>query len=70
MDDREKEILRCRRVDRIWSNWLAGFLIYAGIIARAIHGGPPLLYNIWMLYIKLICTFQDLVGYRTMRNFA
>lgn len=28
MDDREEEVLKLRRVDGIWSNWLAGFLIY------------------------------------------
>lgn len=35
MDEMEKEILKQRKVDRVWENWLAGYLIYAEIIARA-----------------------------------
>ena len=34
-DERDKERHRCKRPDRTWSNWLPGFLIYAGVIVRA-----------------------------------
>lgn len=34
LDEKEKEMLKCRKVDRNWSNWVAGFLIYAGVIAK------------------------------------
>lgn len=33
LDDRENEILKHRKVDRTWTNWLARFLIYAGVLA-------------------------------------
>lgn len=32
MDDKEKEILKKRKVQRAWANWLSGILIYAGVI--------------------------------------
>lgn len=35
MDDRKKEVLKRRPVDRTWSNWLTGFLIYMGVTANA-----------------------------------
>ncbi|XP_054845591.1 uncharacterized protein LOC129336489 [Eublepharis macularius] len=35
MDDRDKERLKRRKIDRTWANWLPGMLIYAGVIARA-----------------------------------
>lgn len=34
MDDREKEILKKSEVDQNWTNWLLGFLVYAGVIVR------------------------------------
>lgn len=33
MDDREREVLKHRRVDRTWSNWFT--LIYMGVTANA-----------------------------------
>lgn len=35
LDDKEKEKLRKRRVDRTWANWLPDFFIYACILTRA-----------------------------------
>ena len=34
-DERDKERYRCKRPDRIWSNWLLCFLIYARVILQA-----------------------------------
>lgn len=35
MDDREKEVLRKRKVDRTWANWLSRYLIYVGVNVKA-----------------------------------
>lgn len=32
--DKEKEVLKKKKVDETWANWLSGFLIYAGVILR------------------------------------
>lgn len=50
MDDREKEIFKHRRVDRTWTNWLAGFLIYAGVTAR----GNPWRAAVLIQYVDII----------------
>ena len=34
-DDKDKERRRMKKPDRTWSNWLPGFLIYAGVIVKA-----------------------------------
>lgn len=65
MDDKDKEILKKCEVDRSWANWLSGYLIYAGVLAKGFPGHcVPLLQNLdvvckaypcftgmaWMLY--------------------
>ena len=34
-DEKEKEKYRKKKLERTWSNWLHGFLIYAGVIVKA-----------------------------------
>lgn len=35
LDDKDKEKIKRRTVDRTWANWLPGFLIFAGVVARS-----------------------------------
>lgn len=34
MDDKEKEVLKKRKEDQPWANWLVVFLIFAGVIVK------------------------------------
>lgn len=51
LDDKDKEKIKKRTVDRTWANWLPGFLIFAGILARSQPWrAAPLFQYLYIIY--------------------
>lgn len=51
MDKKDKEIFKKCKVERSWANWLLGYLIYAGVLAKGYPGCcAPLLQYLDIVY--------------------
>lgn len=56
MDERDKEILKKRKLEKTWANWLPGYLIYAGGLAMGYPGHcTPFLQYLDVVYKAFTC---------------
>lgn len=66
LDDRKKELLKCRRMDCTSASWLPGFSVCAEVIARANLGEARFFSNTWTLFIKDAVALLESCGFSMM----
>lgn len=59
LEDREKEALKHRKIDWNWTNWLSGFLVYAGVIVCAHPERAPTILQYLDIIYKVFLNFTS-----------
>lgn len=62
MNDKAKEVLKKRKVDRTWANWLSVFLIYASVIVREHPKRGMALFQYLVIVYKAFSCFSENLG--------
>lgn len=59
LDDKEKEILRKRKIEQMWTNWLSGYLVYAWVIVQEHPDRGPALFQYMDIIYKVYLNFAS-----------
>lgn len=57
--DRKKEILRKRKIEPNWTNWLSGYLVYTRVIVREHRDRDPSLFQYLDIVYKAYLNFAS-----------